>query len=82
MQWPDENEMSRKETKVFGAAALAMRRVSHEECNKWRLLSLVPSSFDPTSINDDTVPYIMMLSMDMVMERRARLALVKRSTRT
>jgi len=42
--------MSRNETNAFGAAALAMRRVSDEECNKWRLLSLVPSSLDHTSI--------------------------------
>jgi hypothetical protein len=40
------------------------------------------SSLDHTIRNDDTVPYIMMLSMDMVMERRACLALAKRSTRT
>jgi hypothetical protein len=74
--------MSHDETNAFGAAALAMRRVSDEECNRWRLLSLVPSSLDHTIRNDDTVPYIMMLSMDMVMERRACLALAKRSTRT
>jgi hypothetical protein len=64
-----------RQTHLFGAAAFC---VGDEQCNKWCLLSLVPSSLDHTIRNDDTVPYFMMLSIDMVMERRAWRALVKR----
>jgi hypothetical protein len=51
--------MSRNEMNAFGATALAMRHVSDEECNKWCLLSIVPSSLDHKIRNNDTVPYIL-----------------------
>jgi hypothetical protein len=58
MRWRNGNERAvMRRTRLFGAAAF---RVSDEECNKWRLLSLVPSSLDPTSINDDMLPYFIL----------------------
>jgi len=43
-----------RRTRLFGAAAF---RVSDEECNKWRLLSLVPSSLHPTSRKTTMIRY-------------------------
>ena len=55
MRWRNGNERAvMRRTRLFGAAAF---RVSDEECNKWRLLSLVPSSLDPTSRKTTMIPY-------------------------
>jgi len=71
-------EMSAIETKEFGAAALATCRVSDEECNRWRLLSLEPSSLNVHNERLMMLPYIMMEKSGLEGKR----SLVKRSTRT